>query len=80
MACGVVSELICAVEFIFLLWVLYQLLAAVNKTRFCIATSTLSAGSLALAFFFGLLVFKLGFLPRILGVLLIAACFGYFGE
>jgi len=28
-------------------------------------------------FFFGLLVFKSGFLPRILGVLLIAACFGY---
>jgi hypothetical protein len=28
-------------------------------------------------FFFRLLVFKLGFLPRILGVLLIAACFGY---
>ena len=28
-------------------------------------------------FFFGLLVFKSGFLPRILGVLLITACFGY---
>jgi hypothetical protein len=49
---GVVSELVCAVQFIFVLWVLYQLLAAVNKTRFCIATSTLSAGSLALAFLF----------------------------
>jgi Domain of unknown function (DUF4386) len=29
---GVVSELICAVEFIFLLWVLYRLLGGVNKT------------------------------------------------
>ena len=29
---GIVSELICAVEFIFLLWVLYRLLGAVNKT------------------------------------------------
>jgi len=46
----------------------------------CIATGTLSAGSLALAFFFGLLVFKSGFLPRILGVLLIAACFGYLAD
>jgi hypothetical protein len=31
-------------------------------------------------FFFGLLVFKSGFLPRILGVLLIAACFGYLAD
>src|SRR6202022_5141470 len=30
-------------------------------------------------FFFGL-VFKSGFLPRILGVLLIAACFGYLAD
>src|SRR5712664_2819548 len=30
---GIVSELICAVEFIFLLWVLYRLLGAVNKTH-----------------------------------------------
>ena len=29
---GIVSELICAVEFIFLLWVLYRLLGGVNKT------------------------------------------------
>jgi hypothetical protein len=29
---------------------------------------------------FGVLVFKSGFLPRILGVLLIAACFGYLAE
>jgi hypothetical protein len=31
-------------------------------------------------FFLGLLVFKSGFLPRILGVLLIAACFGYLAD
>jgi hypothetical protein len=31
-------------------------------------------------FFFGLLVFKSGFFPRILGVLLIAACFGYLAD
>jgi len=30
---GVVSELICAVEFIFLLWVLYRLLGGINKTH-----------------------------------------------
>src|ERR1700693_3008467 len=29
---GIVSELICAVEFIFLLWVLYRLLGGVDKT------------------------------------------------
>jgi hypothetical protein len=29
---------------------------------------------------FGILVFKSGFLPRILGVLLIAACFGYLAD
>ena len=29
---------------------------------------------------FGVLVFKSGFLPRILGVLLIAACFGYLAD
>ena len=28
---GMVSELICAAEFVFLLWVLYRLLGAVNK-------------------------------------------------
>ena len=33
-----------------------------------------------LAFLFGVLVFKSGFLPRILGVLLIAACFGYLAD
>jgi uncharacterized protein DUF4386 len=30
---GIVSELICAAEFIFLLWVLYRLLGDVNKTH-----------------------------------------------
>jgi hypothetical protein len=30
---GIVSELICAAEFVFLLWVLYRLFGAVNKTH-----------------------------------------------
>jgi len=30
---GIVSEPICAAEFVFLLWVLYRLLGAVNKTH-----------------------------------------------
>ena len=30
---GIVSELICAAEFVFLLWVLYRLLGAVSKTH-----------------------------------------------
>ena len=129
---GVVSELICAVEFIFLLWVLYRLLGGVNKTHaslmmilglafvpvMCVnALNEIAALMLlrgadfpsvlgqpqreALAmlfldlhrygyvigwifgpwlFFLGLLVFKSGFLPRILGVLLIAACFGYLAD
>jgi hypothetical protein len=127
-----VSELICAVEFIFLLWALYRLLGGVNKTHaslmvilglafvpiMCvnvlneIAALTLLRGADFLSvlgepqreamamlfldlhrygyvigwifgpwlFFFGLLVFKSGFLPRILGVLLIAACFGYLAD
>ena len=129
---GIVSELICAVEFIFLLWVLYRLLVAVSKTHaslmvmwglafvpiMCvnvlneIAALTLLRGAdfmsvlgqserehLAMLFlelhrygyivgwifgpwlfFLGVLVFKSGFLPRILGVLLIAACFGYLAD
>jgi len=129
---GIVSELICAVEFIFLLCVLYRLFVAVNKTHaslmvilglafvpfMCvnvlneIAALTLLRGADFLSvlgqpqreamamlflelhrygyviggifgpwlFFFGLLVFKSGFLPRILGVLLIAACFGYLAD
>jgi uncharacterized protein DUF4386 len=129
---GIASELICAVEFIFLLWALYRLLCGVNKTHaslmvilglafvplMCvnvlneIAALTLLRGADFLSglgepqreamamlfldlhrfgyvvgwifgpwlFFFGLLVFKSGFLPRILGVLLIAACFGYLAD
>src|SRR5215468_11152265 len=30
---GIASELICATEFVFLLWVLYRLLGGVNKTH-----------------------------------------------
>ena len=130
---GIVSELICAAEFVFLLWVLYRLLGAVNKTHASlmvilglvfvpimflntlseIAALMLLRGAdflsvfdqpqrqaLAMQFLnlhgegfgvagifwglwlfpFGLLVFKSGFLPRILGVLLIAACFGYLAD
>jgi Domain of unknown function (DUF4386) len=129
---GIVSELICAVEFVFLLWTLYRLLGGVNKTYaslmvilglvfvpiMCvnvlneIAALTLLRGADFLSVFdkrqleamamlfldlhrygyvvgwifglwlfpFGVLVFKSGFLPRILGVLLIAACFGYLAD
>ena len=129
---GISSELICAVEFIFLIWVLYRLLGGVSKTHaslmvifglafvpvMCmnvlseIAALTLLRGADFLSmldgpqreglamlfldlhrygyiigwifgpwlFFFGVLVFKSGFLPRILGVLLIAACFAYLAD
>jgi Domain of unknown function (DUF4386) len=129
---GIVSELICAVEFVFLLWTLYRLLGGVNKTYaslmvilglvfvpiMCvnvlneIVALTLLRGADFLSVFdkrqleamamlfldlhrygyvvgwifglwlfpFGVLVFKSGFLPRILGVLLIAACFGYLAD
>jgi Domain of unknown function (DUF4386) len=129
---GIVSELICAAEFVFLLWVLYRLLAGVSRTHaslmvilglvfvpiMCvnvlneIAALTLLRGADFLSAFdkrqleamamlfldlhrygyvvgwifglwlfpFGVLVFKSGFLPRILGVLLIAACFGYLAD
>ena len=129
---GISSELICAVEFIFLVWVLYRLLGGVSKTHaslmvifglafvpiMCtnvlseIAALTLLRGADFLSmfdraqreglamlfldlhrygyiigwifgpwlFFFGVLVFKSGFLPRILGVLLIAACFAYLAD
>jgi len=129
---GIVSEVICAAEFVFLLWVLYRLLGGVNKTyaslmvilglvfvpMMCvnvlseIAALTLLRGADFLSVFdkrqleamamlfldlhrygyvvgwifglwlfpFGVLVFKSGFLPRILGVLLIAACFGYLAD
>jgi hypothetical protein len=130
---GMVSELICAAEFVFLLWVLYRLLSAVNKTHASlmvilgllqipimfvnvlneIAALSLLRGAdylsafdqpqrqaLAMQFLhlhgegfvvvgifwglwlfpFGILVFRSGFLPRILGILLIAACFGYLAD
>jgi hypothetical protein len=129
---GIASELICAVEFIFMLLVLYRLLGGVDRTHaslmlilglafvplMClnvlneIAALTLLRGGDFLSalgqpqreamamlfldmhrygyvigwifgpwlFFFGLLVFKSGFLPRVLGALLIAACFGYLAD
>ena len=129
---GIVSELICAAEFAFLLWVLYRLLGGVNKTQAVlmvilglvfvpimfvntlneIAALTLLRGANFLSVFdkrqleamatlfldlhrygyvvggilglwlvpFGILVFRSGFLPRVLGVLLIAACFGYLAD
>lgn len=129
---GIVSELICAVEFILVIWVLYRLLGGVSKTHaslmvifglafipiMCVnALNEIAALSLlhgtdlltafdqprreALAmlfldlhrygyvigwifgpwlFFLGVLVFKSGFLPRFLGILLIAACFGYLAD
>ena len=129
---GIASEVICAVEFIYLVWVLYRLLSGVSKTHaslmvifglafvpiMCmnavsdVAALTLVRGadflsvfgqpqreSLALLFVnvrgygydvgwifglwlfhFGVCVWKSGFLPRFLGVLLIAACFGYMAD
>ena len=130
---GIVSELTCAAEFVFLLWVLYRLLGAVNKTHASlmvilglvsipimfvnalngIAALALLRGAdflsvfdqpqrqaLAMQFLnlhgggfvvagifwglwlfpFGILVYRSRFLPRILGVLLIAACLGYLAQ
>lgn len=129
---GIVSELICAAEYVFLLWALYRLLSCVNKTHaslmvilglvfipiMClnllneIAALTLVRGAGFLSVFdqhqlqaiamlfldlhrygyligyifglwlfpFGLLVFRSGFLPRFLGILLIAAGFGYLAD
>lgn len=129
---GIVSEVICAAEFVFVLWALYRLLGGVNKTHASlmvvlglafvpvmivntlseIAALMLLRGADFLAVFdkrqlealatlfldlhgygyvvgsilglwlipFGVLVFRSGFLPRILGVLLIAACFGYLAD
>jgi|ERR1700733_4224670 len=125
---GIASEVICAVEFIYLLWVLYRLLSGVSKTHASLmvifgvafvpimctnAVSEIAAlmllrgadflsafnqqrESLAMVFLdvrgygydvgwifglwlfhFGVCVWRSGFLPRFLGALLIAACFGY---
>jgi len=126
---GIAAEVICAVEYIYLLWVLYRLLRGVSKTHaslmvifgmafvpiMCMnAVSAIAAlmllrgadfvsvfdqgqrESLAMLFLgvrsygytvgwifglgffhFGLCVWRSGFLPRFLGALLIAACFGY---
>jgi len=129
---GIVSELICAAEFIYLIWVFYRLLSGVNKTQAAlmgiwglafipvmavnvlseIAALTLFRGAdflsginqqnrEALAMLFldvhrygyivgwifgpwlfhlGVLIYRSGFLPRILGVLLIAAGFAYLAD
>ena len=129
---GIVSELICAAEFIYLVWVLYCLLSGVNKTHAAlmvmwglafvpvmavnvlneIAALTLFRGADFLSFFdrphreslamlfldlhrygyivgwifgpwlfhLGVLIYTSGFLPRLVGVLLIAAGFGYVAE
>ena len=121
--------MICAVEFIYLLWVLYRLLSGVSKTHaslmvifgvtfvpsmcmnavcsiaarmllrsadFLPVFNQLQRESLAMLFLgvrrygydvgwifglwlfhFGVCVWKSRFLPRFLGALLIAACFGY---
>jgi len=126
---GIAAQLLCAVEFVYLFWILYRLLGGVNKTHASLMVilgvafvptmvlNTVSEiGALMLLhgadflsvldkrqleamamlfldlhgygyvvgwvfgvfhFHFGILVFRSGFLPRILGVLLIAACFGY---
>ena len=129
---GIVSELICAAEFIYLVWALYRLLSGVNKTHAAlmmiwgltfipvmavnvlseIAALTLLRGAdflsvinqqnrEALAMLFldlhrygyvvgwifgpwlfhlGVLIYRSGFLPRLLGLLLIAAGFGYLAD
>src|SRR6202521_4875520 len=130
---GIVSELFCAAEFIFVVWALYRLLSGVNTTHASlmvilglvplpimflnvlneVAALTLFRGAdflsvldkpqrdaLAMLFLwlhgsgigasellwgpffipFGLLVMRSGFLPRILGVLLIGVCFGYLAD
>lgn len=126
---GIASEVVCAVEFIYLLWFLYRLFSGVSNTHaslmlifgvafvpiMCMnAVSEITAlmllrgadflpvfnqthrESLAMVFLglrgygyevgwifglwlfhFGVCVWKSDFLPRFLGALLIAACFGY---
>lgn len=129
---GIVSQVICAAEWVFVLWALYRLLGGVHKTYAWlmvvfgavfvpimvvnalneVAALTLLRGAsyltvfdppqrqaLALLFLdlhrygyvigwitglyffpFGMLVFQSGFLPRFLGVLLIAAGCGYLAD
>jgi len=129
---GIVSELVCAAEFIYLVWVLYRLLGGVNKTHaalmvlwglafipvmavnvlsevaalslfrgadFLSVINQLNREALAMLFLdlhrygyvvgwifgpwlfhLGVLIYRSRFLPRILGVLLIAAGFGYLAE
>lgn len=129
---GIASELICAVEFVFVIWALHRLLGGVNKSLaslmailglafvpiMCVNTlNEIAALSLvrggdflsvfepsrreALAMLFldlrrygyiigwifgiwffplGVLVFKSGFLPRFLGVLLIVTGVGYVAD
>jgi len=129
---GIASELICAVEFVYLFWILYRLLSGVSKTHaslmvllglafvpvmvvntlskigvlmllhgsdFLSVFDTHQLEALAMLFLdlhrygyivgwifgifhfhFGILVFRSRFLPRILGVLLIAASFGYLAD
>ena len=129
---GIASELICAVEFVFLFWMLYRLLGGVNKTHaslmvilgmvfvpVMVMNTLTEIGALMLLhgvdflsvfdkrelesmallfldlhrygyvvgwifglfhFHFGILVFRSGFLPRILGLFLIAASFGYVAD
>jgi hypothetical protein len=129
---GIVSELICAAEFIYLVWVLYRLFSGVSMTHaglmviwglafvpvmvvnvlseiaaltllrgadFLLVTNQLNREALAMLFLdlhrygyivgwifgpwllhLGILIYRSGFLPRILGVLLIAAGFGYLAD
>ena len=129
---GIVSELICAAEFIYLVWVLYRLFSGVSMTHaglmviwglafvpvmvvnvlseiaaltllrgadFLLVTNQLNREALAMLFLdlhrygyivgwifgpwllhLGILIHRSGFLPRILGVLLIAAGFGYLAD
>jgi hypothetical protein len=129
---GIVSEVICAAEFIYVVWVLYRLLSGVSKTHaalmvfwglvcipvmvvnvlseiaalmllrgadFLSVISQMNREALAMLFLdlhrygyivgwifgpwlfhLGVLMYRSGFIPRFLGVLLIAASFGYLAD
>jgi hypothetical protein len=129
---GIVSELICAAEFIYLVWVLYRLFGGVSKTHaslmviwglafipvmvvnvlseiaalillrgadFLSVISQMNREALAMLFLdlhrygyivgwifgpwlfhLGVLIYRSGFVPRFLGVLLMAAGFGYLAD